>query len=126
MRAREFISEARGQLADEITDPMTNTYIIPGLSAQDPYRTYRFGVAIAQARSEAGSDMPDTDFAEEGAFGENAVVSGFSNADDAVIDRALALTKTAGGKTPVARPGSVDPVGTNAVSPVQAFKGYPR
>lgn len=126
MRAKEFVIESRGQLADEITDPMTNTYIIPGLSAQDPYRTYRFGVAIAQARSEAGTDMPDTDFVEEGAFGENAVVAGFSDADDAVIDRALALTKTKGGKTAVARPGSQDPVGTNVASPIKAFHGYPR
>jgi hypothetical protein len=126
MRAREFVAEARGQLADEITDPMTNTYIIPGLSAQDPYRTYRFGVAIAQARSEAGTDMPDTEFAEEGAFGENAVVAGFNDADDVVIDRALALTKTAGGKVAVAKSGSLEPTSTNSASPLRAFKGYPR
>lgn len=126
MRAKEFVAESRGKLPPEITDPVDNAYIIPGLSAQDPYRTYRFGVAIAQARSEAGADIPDNEFAEEGAFGENAVIFGFDDSDDKVIDRALSLTKTAGGKVAVAKSGSKDPVGTNVSSPVKPFKGYPR
>ena len=126
MRAREFVAEARGQLPAEITGPVDNTYIIPGLSAQDQYRTYRFGVAIAQARSEAGTDKKSSEFAEEGAFGENAVFVGFDNTDNEIIDRALSLTKTAGGKVAVAKPGSLEPASTNSASPLQAFKGYPR
>ncbi len=126
MRAREFVSEARGQLPTEISDPMNNTYVIPGLSAQDPYRTYRFGVAIAQARSEAGDGEVEAHFAEESAFGENAVVVGFDDSDAAVVDRALALTKTAGGKKLIVSKHSQDPAGTNASSPIKPFRGYPR
>ena len=55
MRAREFITEQR-ELPPEVADPMRYTYVIPGLSASDPYNNYRFGVAMARARSDAGSD----------------------------------------------------------------------
>ena len=36
MRAREFITEQR-ELAPELAEPMHDTYVIPGLSASDPY-----------------------------------------------------------------------------------------
>jgi hypothetical protein len=45
MRAREFITENAAQLPPEQADPMRYTYVVPGLSAADPYRNYRFGVA---------------------------------------------------------------------------------
>ena len=56
MRAREFITEQR-ELPPEISDPLRYTYILPGLSAADPYRNYRFGVAVARARSNLGKDQ---------------------------------------------------------------------
>ena len=55
MRACEFITEQK-ELAPEQANPMRYTYVIPGLSASDPYNNYRFGVAMARARSDQATD----------------------------------------------------------------------
>ena len=128
MRAREFIAEQR-ELPDEIQDPMRYTYTLPGLSAADPYRSYRFGVAMARARSEYRKDevnphMPE--WSAETAFGEHAVVAGFNSGIGDIIDAALSMTDTPGGKRMVSTPESDEPEFVEKTSPVRAFKGYPR
>ena len=126
MRAREFVTEQKN-LPPEDADPMRYTYVIPGLSAADPYRNYRFGVALARARSDAGTDGLSKDFPEwsaETAFGEHGVVIGMNNSIEPVIDQALAMTKTPGGKKLVSTPTSTEPDFVDKVSPIKAFKGY--
>jgi hypothetical protein len=128
MRAREFITEQR-ELAPELSDPMRYTYVIPGLSASDPYNNYRFGVAMARARSDAGTDgltknMPA--WSAQTAFGEHGVVVGMNSSIEQIIDQALAMTDTAGGKELVSTADSEEPALVDTQSPVKAFKGYPR
>ena len=126
MRAREFVTEQKN-LPPEDADPMRYTYVIPGLSAADPYRNYRFGVALARARSDAGTDGLSKDFPEwsaETAFGEHGVVIGMNNSIESVIDQALAMTNTPGGKKLVSTPTSTEPDFVDKVSPIKAFKGY--
>lgn len=132
MRAREFITE-RQQLPAETADPMRWTYLIPGLSAADPYRNYRFGVALARARSDYAAtlnaqnkdvDRFKPDWAAETAFGEHGVITGMNSGIGAVIDAALSMTKTPGGKTMVSSPNSIEPKLVNTHSPIKAFKGY--
>lgn len=126
MRAREFVTEQKN-LPPEDADPMRYTYVIPGLSAADPYRNYRFGVAMARARSDAGKDGLSKDFPEwsaETAFGEHGVVIGMNNSIESVIDQALAMTNTPGGKKLVSTPTSTEPDFVDKVSPIKAFKGY--
>jgi hypothetical protein len=128
MRAREFIAEGR-ELPPEQSDPMRYTYVIPGLSASDPYNNYRFGVAMARARSDAGTDGITKDmpaWSSETAFGEHGVVVGMNSSIEQVIDQALAMTDTAGGKELVSTPDSQEPALVDTQSPVRAFKGYPR
>jgi hypothetical protein len=130
MRAREFIAEQQ-ELPPEQADPMRYTYIIPGLSAADPYRNYRFGVAMARARSDAGLDDHSIDpykpeWTPETAFGEHGVVVGMNSSIEEVIDQALAMTNTPGGKDLVSTPASTEPNFVDTVSPVKAFKGYGR
>lgn len=134
MRAREFIREQR-DLAPEQSGPMRYTYVLPGLSAADPYKNYRMGVAVARARSDyatelssenEGIDPYKPEWSAETAFGEHAVVVGTSKYVEDVIDRALAMTKTPGGKRLVTSAESEDPAGTNTQSVVKPFKGYPR
>ena len=130
MRAREFITEQR-ELPPEIADPLRYTYILPGLSAADPYRNYRFGVALARARSDLGQDQKVQDkdifpWEAETAFGEHGVISGFDANVDSVIDLALKMTKTPGGKKLVSSAESKEPDSVDNKSPVTAFKGYPR
>lgn len=128
MRAREFIAEQQ-ELPPEQSGPMQNTYVMPGLTAQDPYKTYRFGVAMARARSDQATDGVNDfrpDWSPETAFGEQAVVVGFNGDVDPVIDRALSMTKTPGGKKLVSTPKSEEPESVTTKSPINSFKGYPR
>ena len=128
MRAREFIREQR-ELPAEYADPMRHTYVIPGLSAADPYRNYRFGVAIARARSDAKPDNVNPfrpEWTAETAFGEHGVVVGMNSGITKVIDAALTMTKTAGGKKIDSTPDSTEPDFVDTSSPIKAFKGYTR
>jgi hypothetical protein len=129
MRAREFITEQTAQLPSEQADPMRYTYVIPGLSASDPYRNYRFGVALARARSEAVKDDVNPDIPawhDETAFGEHGIIAGMTPGVAQLIDAALTMTKTPGGKRMVSSPNSTEPAFVDTKSPVKAFKGYPR
>jgi hypothetical protein len=126
MRACEFITEQK-ELAPEQSNPMRYTYVIPGLSASDPYNNYRFGVALARARSDAGTDgitdnLPA--WSAETAFGEHGVVAGMAPNIAQTIDQALSMTKTPGGKRLVSTPDSTEPSFVVTQSPVQPFKGY--
>lgn len=126
MRAREFISEQK-ELPDEQQDPMRWTYVIPGLSASDPYNNYRFGVAMARARSDATPDTVNPykpEWTAETAFGEHGVVAGMNSGIKQVIDQALKMTKTPGGKKLVSTPESDEPAMVNQKSPINGFKGY--
>jgi hypothetical protein len=128
MRAREFITEQR-ELPPEQAGPLHYTYVIPGLSASDPYNNYRFGVAMARARSDAGTDGLTKDmpaWSSETAFGEHGVVVGMNSSIEQVIDQALAMTNTAGGKELVSTADSKEPKLVDTQSPVKPFKGYPR
>jgi len=128
MRAREFIVEQEN-LAPEQAAPMRQTYVIPGLSASNPYNNYRFGVAMARARSDYRKDdvnpyMPE--WSKETAFGEHGVVVGMNAGIKPVIDAALRMTGTPGGKKLVSTPDSDEPEFVDKQSPIKPFKGYPR
>jgi hypothetical protein len=128
MRAREFIVEQK-DLDPEYKDPMQWTFTIPGLSAADPYNNYRFGVAIARARSDQATDDVNNfrpDWSPETAFGEHGVVVGMNSGIEKVIDQALKMTNTPGGKKLVSSPKSEEPSFVTSTSPVKPFKGYPR
>jgi hypothetical protein len=128
MRAREFIVEQH-DLPPEQADPMRWTYVIPGLSSSNAYQNYRFGVAVARARADI---VPDTvnpykpEWSSETAFGEHGIVSGMNSGIKPVIDSALKMTKTPGGKKLVTSPNSDEPASTQKISPIQSFRGYPR
>ena len=128
MRAREFIVEQQ-DLAPEQEAPMRQTYTIPGLSAADPYNNYRFGVAMARARADYRKDdvnpyMPE--WSKETPFGEHGVVVGMNAGIRPVIDAALKMTGTKGGKKLVSTPESDEPEFVDTTSPIKPFKGYPK
>ena len=128
MRAREFLNE-QAKLPPEQADPMRYTYVLPGLSAADPYRSYRFGVALARARSDAGTDGITANIPAwnaETAFGEHGVIEGMTSNIAEVIDQALAMTNTPGGKRIVSTPTSTEPDFVDRNSPIRPFQGYPR
>jgi len=138
MRAREFVRRNLKEetvLPPEQADPMRYTYIIPGLSAADPYKNYRFGVAMARARSDYADSTSEQNksidpykepWSAESVFGEHGVVAGMTPAIAQVIDTALAMTGTPGGKKLVSTPDSREPAFVDNKSPIKPFKGYPR
>ena len=127
MRAREFIFENRAHLPDEASYPMHDMFMLPGVRNNDSYKAYRLGVAMARARVNlAGQDQDLPPWAAESAMGMYAVVGGFDDNVDPVIDQALAMTDTPGGKKPVSTNPSRDPPGVGKISPIKPFKGYPR
>ena len=128
MRAREFITEEK-TLPPEQADPMNHVFVLPGVNSSDPYQIYRFGVAMARARSDAGTDgitnrLPA--WSAEAAFGEHAVVAGFNDSVESVIDQALSMAGLPAKKVQISTPNSIEPASVNHVSPVKGFAGYPR
>jgi len=130
MRAREFITEQAAQLPDAVADPMRYTYVLPGVNGSDPYGAYRLSVAMARARSDAGEQDGVNDYmvpwTSETAFGEHAVVAGMDEQVIPIIDQALKMTQTPGGKKMVSTAKSEEPSFVEKTSPVKSFKGYPR
>ena len=54
MRAREFVSEGRtGTITRDVGLALPGAFKIPALQNNDPYKQYRFGVAIAGAKGAA-------------------------------------------------------------------------
>ena len=126
MRAREFITE-QATLPPEQADPMNHVFTLPGVKSSDPYQIYRLGVAMARARSDAGTDgitnrLPD--WTAEAAFGEDAVVAGFDASVEPVIDQALKMAGLSAKKIQISTPNSLEPVSVNHASPVKPFRGY--
>ena len=128
MRAREFITE-QTTLPPEQADPMNHVFTLPGVTSSDPYEIYRLGVAMARARSDAGTNDPIPNMPEwsaEAAFGETAVVAGLDTSVGPIIDQALSMSGLPNKKIQVSTPGSIEPSLVNHQSPVKAFAGYPR
>ena len=128
MRAREFLRE-EATLPPEQADPMNHVFVLPGVQSSDPYEIYRLGVALARARSDAGTDditnkLPA--WSAKAAFGEDAVIAGFNDSVGAVIDQALKMSGLPVTKIQISTPNSLEPSSVNHTSPVTAFKGYPR
>jgi hypothetical protein len=126
MRAREFVTEEKN-LPPEQADPMSHVFVLPGVKSSDPYQIYRLGVAIARARSDAGTDgitdqLPN--WTPEAAFGEDAVIAGFNDGVGPAIDHALKMAGMPVKKVQVSTPDSVEPNLVNAQSPVKPFAGY--
>jgi len=128
MRAREFITEDQ-HLPPEQADPMSHVFVLPGVKSSDPYQIYRLGVAMARARSDAGTQDPIPYmpiWSAQAAFGEEAVIAGFNASVEPVIDQALKMAGLPGGKVQVSTPNSLEPASVDTTSPVRGFRGYPR
>ena len=126
MRAREFIAEDK-TLPPEQADPMNHVFTLPGVKSSDPYQIYRLGVAIARARSDAGTNDPIPNMPEwsaQAAFGEDAVIAGFNANVEPAIDYALKMAGLPVKKVQISTPNSIEPSLVNRQSPVKPFNGY--
>lgn len=127
MRAKEFITEGiTSKLLPDQMGALPATYAIPELPNQDAYLQYRFSVAIAGAK---GREQRDKDgvssMSREGPFGESEIVVSYGHDVGPYIDDALKQMGLSGKKM-VSTPTSVETTDVDKVSPVKAFKGYPK
>lgn len=122
MRAREFIKEdATHSLQDDVARALPMTYTIPSLQNQDPYKQYRFGIAIAKAKSTG--EESHQEFQSETPWGENLVIVGYGNTTDQYIDAALAeIGLGPGDKKLITTPRSEETTTVNKSSPVANIK----
>lgn len=126
MRAQEFITEEK-TLPPEQADSLNHVFVLPGVTSSDPYQIYRLGVAMARARSDAGTQDPIAympTWSAKAVFGEEAMIAGFDADVGPVIDQALKMSGLSGGKIQVGTPNSTEPALVNTQSPVRPFKGY--
>jgi len=106
---------------------MNHVFVLPGVQSSDPYQIYRLGVAMARARSDAGTDGITDKFpawSAQAAFGEDAVIAGFDDGVETVIDQALSMAGLPGKKVQISTPNSIEPALVNRQSPVKPFAGY--
>ena len=121
MRAREFIiKESRtGSLQDDSAAALPATYAIPALQNQDPYKQYRFGVAIATAKGRKADNSIGQDFEASSPWGENQIIVSYSNTVDDYIDDALKLVGLSpSDKKLISTPHSEETKDVNTKSPV--------
>lgn len=119
MRAREFITEQNlGSMQDDVARALPATYAIPALQNQDPYKQYRFGVAIAGAKGrKSETNAPHMD--KSSPWGENQIVVSFANTIDEYIDDALhAMGLSSSAKKLISTPKSEEGQTVNKNSPV--------
>lgn len=129
MRAKEFIVEQHGTLAQDVSRALPGTYTIPGLPNNDFYKQYRFGVAMADAKGHAEREKDNTvsdEFNSDTAWGQNMIVSSYM--DDVIskdIDYAMKKVGVSGKKL-ISTPKSEEATDVIKYSPIKAFKGYKR
>lgn len=77
-------------MQDDVAEAIPAAFVIPALANQDPYKQYRFGVAIANARANKAKDQENREkFQSSSPWGENAIVVSYSNTTKDIIDDAL-------------------------------------
>lgn len=91
MRIKDILQEGRtGSLQKDVAAAIPSAFVIPKLPNQDPYKQYRFGLALAAARAKKAKDQENTpEFSSESLWGENAVIISYSNTTKDIIDDAL-------------------------------------
>ena len=128
MRASE-LTEGRGNSkSSTAAQALPATYIIPKLPNQDPYRQYRFGVAIAAAKGRSvRAQEGSPEFDPESSWGENEIIVSYgADAGDWIDDALKMVGLTPADKKLVSTKHNQETSDTAKNSPVQAFKGYPR
>ena len=134
MRASEFINEAAaagrtGTITRDVGLALPGAFKIPALQNNDPYRQYRFGVAIAGAKGaaqRARDNVPSFD-GPSSVFGEDMVIVSYDpHVKDYIDDALRSMHMPASDAVQIGTMASEEAPDVVRVSPVKAFKGYSR
>lgn len=133
MRAKEFIvessapSENNGKLSSMTSRALPSAYTIPALQNNDFYKQYRFGVAIAGARSrEQRKTEPKSTMSPKTAWGENEIIIGYDLDPDIIDDALNTVGLKSSDKHLISTRTSDESLDVADKSPIQGFKGYKR
>jgi hypothetical protein len=134
MRAKEFITEnivdstvpgSDKSLSGTISRSLPATYSIPQLPNSDFYKQYRFGVAIAAARSaKQREDHPGPNMAPASAWGESEIVIGYALDTDIIDDALKTMGLNPADKKLLSTKESEEAPDIGSKSPVSSFRGY--
>ena len=123
MRAKEFITEQSSSMQDDVAAAIPGAYVIPKLQNQDAYHQYRFGVAMAAAKSRKDRETDNTDYKSASPWGENQVVISYSGTTKDYIDDALEeIGLSAKDKKQITSQGSTETTTVSKASPVAKIK----
>jgi hypothetical protein len=134
MRAHEFITEAAaagrtGTITHDVGLALPGVFKIPRLQNSDPYKQYRFGVAIAGAKGaaqRARDGVPPFD-GPSSTFGEDMIIVSYDPQVKDYIDDALhSMHMPASDAVQIGTMASEEAPDVVKVSPVRAFRGYAR
>jgi len=130
MRAREFVSEGRtGSITRDVGLALPGAFKIPALQNNDPYKQYRFGVAIAGAKGaaqRARDGVPPFD-GPSSTFGEDMIIVSYDPHVKTYIDDALhSMDMPSSDAVQVGTMASEEAPDVDTTSPVRGFQGYPR
>ena len=118
MRAWEFVTE-ENVLQPAVADALPTTYVMPELKSQDPYLQYRFGVAMAGAKSHQELGV---DYEPESTFGENMIVVARTTEEEEIVQLALKMIGQNNSSKIVSTTKSEETSDIGKVSPVQSYK----
>lgn len=130
MRAREFICEQAESLQADVAAALPATYSFPQLQNQDPYKQYRFGVALAATKNrthkqESPSEPPLQHMEPRSAWGENMIVVSYDPNIEDWIDAALEeVGLSSSDKQMLSTPTSDERKDIINTSPMKPFKGF--
>ena len=126
----EIYEGRTGSLQHEVADSLPHAFIVPELDSSNPYRQYKFGVAIASVRgSQKRLDDGITPFDKsdlDEVFGDSEMIISYDPTIGDVIQQALKQIGAKDGVRRVGVTGSKESSDVGTVSPVKPFKGYPR
>ena len=106
MRAYEFILESAREYSDKKSSTMVKTVAFPNMPSSNPYRSYRFSLAMANHKIKH----------KEGPADQYAVISAYTPEEEEII--AQAARHMGEPMVIIADRGSNEPEDTMAVSPV--------
>lgn len=130
MRAREFVAEGRtGTITRDVGLALPGAFKIPALQNSDPYKQYRFGVAIAGAKGaeqRAKDGVPPFD-GPSSEFGEDMIIVSYDPHVKDYIDDALhSMNMPSSDAVQIGTMASLEAPDVDTRSPINSFKGYQR
>lgn len=132
MRAKEFITEDNlgrtGSITQDVALALPGAFKIPKLQNNDPYKQYRFGVAIAGAKGRAQRKEDGVpDYEKDSIFGENEIVVSYDpNVEEWIDDALRTMGMSSSDCVRIATQTSEEMPDVAKISPVVAFTGYRR